>query len=143
MNLTPIPFLFAMLIGVCGCKKHNISDEDQACKIKIKIGRDDHIVGSWQLVKEQTVFFEPKTIDHSCNDIIYDFRADGTLIVNGDPDSPTQRSYELLPKPLEASNEEFTLKIDALVMGCEVSPEEMVLNRSYLDGPIKHFVRIK
>ena len=141
--------VIVFLIGVWGCSKNSEpDDEGQRCQVKAKDGQDDDIIGEWKLVKGQTVFHEPKTIDYSCDNIIYKFQENGTLVVSSDTETlidleTGQYSYQLRHEPLESSNEEFTLQIEESFIGSEISADTMILNHSYLDGPILHFVRIK
>jgi hypothetical protein len=45
----------------------------------------DNIIGTWKLVEISTILNDhnPDTIDYSKNNIIYDFRSDGVLIITG------------------------------------------------------------
>lgn len=141
-------FMIVFLVGALGCGKNDDLDNAQRCKVEGKIGADDDIFGQWKLIKGQTFFYESKTIDYSCNNIIYEFREDETLIISSDTETvidlgPGLYSYQLHYEPLEASDEEFTLQIDGLIMGIEISTDAMIVNHSYFDGPILYFVRIR
>lgn len=136
------------LISMWGCSKNNDLDDGQRCKVEVKIGQDDEIIGDWKLIKGQTVFNEPKTVDYSCENVIYKFEEDGSLVISSNTEDlidlgTGEYLYQLRFEPLEASNEEFTLKIGEAEMGCEISADAMILNSSYLDGPILHFARIR
>ena len=130
-----------------GCEKGSKLNVNQRCKVEAKIGQDNDVVGKWKMIRGQTAFHEQRTIDFSCNNIIYDFQTDGTLSISSDTENlislaSGKYKYELLFEPLEASNEEFTLQIDGLVTGSEISTDAMTINHSYHDGPILHFVRV-
>ncbi|MGV3763415.1 hypothetical protein [Parapedobacter sp.] len=143
------PTLMILLLTYSwGCQKSNRLNANQRCKVVAKIGQDNDIVGKWKMVKGQTAFHEQKIIDFSCDNIIYDFQTDGTLSISSDTENlislaSGKYKYELLFEPLEASNEEFMLRINGLVMGSEISTDAMTINQSYHDGPILHFVRIR
>lgn len=135
-------------MGASACSKSNEFDDGLKCQVDAKNGQDDDIIGEWKLVKGRVVFRDPKTIDFSCDDVVYTFQEDGTVEISGSAETVIglgagRYSFQLHREPLESSNEEFTLQIDGLNMGSEISADAMVLNNSYLDGPILHFVRIR
>lgn len=145
---TSIRFVIVFLICVLGCGKNNDLGDSPRCKVETKIGQDDDIVGNWKLIKGQAVFDGPKTTDYSCDNVIYKFQEDGILVVSSDTKTVIgidagQYAYQLHHELLESSDEEFTLQIDGLTMGIEISTDAMIINHSYLDGPILHFVRIR
>ncbi len=144
--------LLVFLYLVCGlslsqCKKASRPIDDNAlkCLVEPVIGKENDIVGKWKLVKSHSPMMN-KTEDYSCSDIVYNFRADGTLLIteNGtDPKESLTFSYEVIKKPYLENIAPFTLKRDALESGCSIAKESMVLNSAPLDGDIKTFVRIE
>jgi len=147
-NLLIFRFVVVFLICASACSKNNELEDGLKCQVEAKNGQDDDIIGEWKLVKGQTVFHDPRTIDFSCDNVTYTFQEDGTLEVSGSAETVIglgagKYSFQLHREPLESSDEEFTLQIDELVMGSEISADAMIINHSYLDGPILYFVRIR
>lgn len=139
--------LILCLIGLSGCEKTNETGDGQRCRIEAKQGLDDDIVGTWKLVKGQTVFYEPKTIDYSCDNVIYEFQEGGALVISSNTSEligleAGNYTYELLNEPFLES-EEFTLRLGGLTQGCEISTDAMTLNNAPIDGPILNLVRIR
>ena len=88
-----------------------------ACQVVPVAGANDDITGKWKLVKGRTLFYEPRTEDFSCNDIVYHFQADGKLTISRDIEdlmgfSAGQHTYEFEHQPLfvEYSELGYTLK---------------------------------
>lgn len=132
-----------VLLGFLCSHCSEAEDPDMACPIVAVIGADDDIVGKWKLVKGQTVFYEPRTEDYSCSDIVYHFQQDGILTISSVKEdySPDPSAYEFDQISLYAH--EFTLKIGNRKYGCSISEGRMILDGSPLDGPIRYFVRIQ
>ncbi len=135
------------LVCLWGCEKNSEADDGQRCRVEAKQGSDDDIVGAWKLVQGQTVFYEPKTTDYSCDNVIYEFQENGTLAISSNTSNLTgleagNYTYELLNESFLESGE-FTLQIEGSIQGCKISTDAMILNSAPLDGPILNFVRIR
>jgi hypothetical protein len=48
-----------------GCK-----EDEQKCNTNAVTGSQDDIVGEWKQVKGKTVFYNPRIIEYTCNNII-------------------------------------------------------------------------
>lgn len=98
-----LPFL----IGA-GCKKDNKETlaakfEKEFGKLQCKsepvFGKKDDIVGKWKLVQTWSITGSQNgaaiidTVDVSCNNVIYEFKADNTLTVTGDKDDVAPGKY--------------------------------------------------
>lgn len=134
--------LLAFLCSHCS----EAEDPDLACPIVAVNGADDDIVGKWKLVKGQAVFYEPRTEDYSCSNIVYHFQEDGQLVISSTIEgfqgfSAGQHNYEFLQAPL--LDHDYTLKIESVKIPCSVSGSSMIVDDSALDGPILHLVRIQ
>lgn len=150
---TFIPVLFIGLLFCLplfgGCQKGDVALPDFKCPFESVSGPDDDIVGKWKLVKYKTVFYNPKTIDYSCESIFYHFQSDGTLIISSDVEDMTSPdagiySFEFSLSPLHENLEEnYTLKIEQMDWACSIDGNSMVLNNTPLDGPALYFVRIQ
>ena len=121
-----------------------------ACQVVPVAGANDDITGKWKLVKGRTLFYEPRTEDFSCNDIVYHFQADGKLTISRDIEdlmgfSAGQHTYEFEHQPLfvEYSELGYTLKIEKIKSLCGISGGSMIIDRSPFDGPILHLIRIQ
>lgn len=114
-----------------------------ACPVVAVSGPDDDITGKWKLVKGQTVFYEPRTEDYSCSNIVYHFQQDGIVTISSDKEdySPDSSAYEF--EQISLYTHDFTLKIGNIEYGCSISEGKMILDNSQLDGPIRYFVRIQ
>lgn len=135
--------LLLLFVGT-GCKEN-----EQKCTTVAVEGPEDDVVGKWKQVKGKTVFDKSQIVDYSCNNIIYNFKSDGSLSINSDIDNPIgynsgEYIYEFSQHSLyENIDENYTLKIDNSNWACSISGSNMVLNNAPLDGPILYFVRIK
>lgn len=114
--------LLFLLIGMGSCKD---KEERPA------------LIGKWRLEKVQTVFYDPQVYDYSGDNIIYEFKRDGKLIVSSDIED-----YQGL------GTGEYPYKVSSNILtignsDCEysISGSELTLDDSPLDGPISHFTR--
>lgn len=76
--------LLAFLCTIVGlsfsqCKRETTAPEGNTfkCPIKAVIGNENDILGRWKLMEVSAM----SRSDYSCNEIIYDFRQDGSLFV--------------------------------------------------------------
>ncbi|MBK7480595.1 MAG: hypothetical protein IPI69_13350 [Bacteroidales bacterium] len=136
--------LLGLIIMPGGCKT-----DEQGCHVKTIKGPENDITGKWKLIKGQTVFYNPQTIDYSCDNIIYHFESDGRLKIDSDIDDiigfdSGEYTYEFSMSVLyENIEEKFTLKINDIHLPCNISRSDLIIDDSPLDGPILHLVRIK
>src|SRR5690625_7925740 len=112
--------LITILVLTGGCEKKEINENELQCPVTIQEGSDDDIMGKWKLIKADITRLaeEIRTEDYSCDDIIYYFREDGSLLISGVEDGmPVQQngeySYELIDSILyEHMDYDYTLKIE-------------------------------
>lgn len=141
--------LIMVLPFFSACKKDDHLDEALRCPVEAVNGANDNITGKWKLVKAKAVFRDPRTEDYSCNDIVYDFRADGMLVISGTTKNPIgydegQYAYEFsIGKLYQEAEEDYTLKIGNTSLACNIEENQLVINESPLDGPILHLVRVE
>jgi hypothetical protein len=66
--------VFILVISL-SCKKNEVVDinMDLKCPTVARVGSNTQVVGKWKLLKGSTVFYDTKTVDYSCNEVIYDF----------------------------------------------------------------------
>jgi hypothetical protein len=138
--------IFLLLLPLCmailgaGCEK-----DEQECSTVAVNGNKDDIAGKWKLIKGEEVYYNPRTVNYSCNNVIYHFQSDDILIITSDIGDIIgfehgQYSYEF---SLTENKENYTLKIGHLQGGCVISSTNLNINYSSLDGPILNFVRIQ
>lgn len=113
-----------------------------------EINPEEALIGRWKLVKGETFFFEPRTVDYSSKDIVYHFHPDGTLTVSGDSEDQLGYAagdyvYELRPFPaFNGHDMDYTLQIGGGSWGCSISRSHLTLNNAPLDGPVLSFVKL-
>ena len=140
--------LIIFLLIFVGCKKTEVIDIDLKCSVVARKGNDNQIIGKWKLVKAQTVFLDPRTVDYSCNQIIYAFDLNGNLTITADTADiigQNSGSYDYTFSKssfFEGQNEKYTIKIKQRSITCGISNGVMILDDSPLDGPILYLVRI-
>lgn len=126
--------LVPLLLAIAGCMG--------------EIDPEEALTGRWKLVRGQTFFLEPRTVDYSSNEIVYHFHKDGDLTISSDLEDPIgypegQYFYEFRPFPaFDGHNLEYTLQIGGASWACAISRNRMTLDNSPLDGPILTFVKI-
>jgi hypothetical protein len=131
-----------------GCKKSEFVNLDITCPISVNKGDDRSVIGSWKLVKSETVFMSKTNEDYSCNDIIYNFKSNGTLNITSDinnyiGDKQGSYKYSFSTSQLyNGGNQPYTLKINQRAVACSISQGVMTLDDSPLDGPIIYLVRL-
>jgi hypothetical protein len=143
--------IFLLVLTLTACKKDdNNMEESLRCPVAAVDGVDDSVLGKWRLVKARIVFRDPRTEDYSCEGILYDFRADGTLTVSGGSsvDAPGyeegQYTYTFTAgKLFEHLEEAYTLSINDSKFASGINDNRLVLNASPLDGPILYLVRVQ
>lgn len=143
--------LITILVLTGGCEKKEINENELKCPVTAKEGSDDDIIGKWKLVKVNIIKLaeEIRTEDYSCDDIIYHFREDRSLLISGVEDGMPVRQngeypFELMDSVLyEHMNYDHTLKIDSLKTACGIEDNAMILDASPLDGNTLYFVRVE
>lgn len=137
--------LFLPLLG--GCQESEDPYGELRCQVVAVDGLEDDVVGKWKMVRRETVFFNPETTDHSCDNVIYHFRKDGILEVSSNIGGVEHTSgngeyaFELIPS--NQHENKFVLKIGHLNWSCDIEGNKMVLSRVSTDGPILNFLRIE
>lgn len=144
-TLTNKSIIFLILIiftHACSSDKNDseLVEFESACEQKNDVDLLD-LIGKWKLRKVQTVFLNPGVYDYSSNEIIYDFREDGVLIISSDIDefvggSTGEFSYSL-------SQNALNLQIDQTSKTCCLSDISLRLDGSSLDGPILCLVKVQ
>ena len=143
LSKTIIAVLFLSML--MSCHKNN----ENNCLPVIVNGSQTDIRGDWKQVKGQTVFYNPKTIDYSCNNIVYHFKTNDSLIIDSDVTSPIGYesgiyNYQFTLESLyNDPKEKFTLKIGNINWSCGISGSDLIINSAPVDGPILYLVRIK
>lgn len=153
MKSTIILSLIIML-SFFSCKKDELDINDLQCPVTAIQGEKNDIIGKWKLVKQKNAWGLP-TIDYSCQNIIYEFKSDGNLLVtSGDGKNDLSiplgsHEFELISTPLpnDPLKEVQSLSIIGDSMSsswpCEISANEMTLSQAWLDGPNLTFYRIQ
>lgn len=109
---------------------------------------EETLIGRWKLVRGETVFFEPRTVNYSSHNIVYYFQPDGTFTVESDLEdfighSPGQYTYRFNPSPaFNGYDMDYTLQIGGTSWACSISRNKMILDRSPLDGSILSFIKL-
>ena len=132
-----------------GCEKKEINENDLQCPVTAKEGSDDDIIDKWKLVKVNIIKLaeEIRMEDYSCDDIIYHFREDRSLLISGVEDGMPVRQngeypFELIDSVLyENMDYDYTLKIGSQKIACDIEDNAMILDASPLDGNTLYFVR--
>jgi hypothetical protein len=139
------------MLTTFSCKKGDSIIDDLNCTVTAVHGKKDNIIGKWKLVAGRQVGIDKMRIeDYSCQNIIYEFRSDGNLIVTGDAEnylgiSQGTHEFKLTSKPVyEWLEEKQTLRIGGdRDWACGISQYKMTLNDSPLDGPKLTLYRIQ
>jgi hypothetical protein len=108
----------------------------------------DQIIGEWKLIRTTCCFFEGgKTTDYANENIIYNFRPNGMLLVTGgqNVEYPNGEYNYFFGKDYlgGGTSEPKTLlvKINSNKWTYNFSEGIMTLGMSYVDGPDLHFER--
>ncbi len=122
------------------------------CSIDDTPPMDSVIKGQWKLVSARVIdFVTNPTIDYSDRNIIYDFQADGTLIVTGGNNvGYTDGTYSyvfgldyLSNAPIPNQNMMPLIQVNNLQKWVyQMVDGQMILRTSYIDGPDLTFERI-
>jgi hypothetical protein len=141
--------LIFILVILLSCKKNEVVDIDMdlKCPTVARVGSNTQAEGKWKLLQGSTVFYDTRTVDYSCNEVIYDFRSNGIVIITSDIQeligtNPGDHSYEFTRKPLFEGGNYFTIKINTNSVSCRISDGLMTLDDSAFDGPILHLARM-
>ncbi len=133
---------------LAGCGEDN-NPENLRCRVRAVAGPEDDVVGKWKLVRVRQAYFtrEPEVTDYSCDDIVYHFRSDGSLVVNNSVTEAAHHAgdynYEFIWDPFDSGASSFRgLKIAHNRWGCSVETTMMTLDASPTDGPKMEFIRI-
>ena len=132
--MNKIIFYAFFFIVCCSCSdtKDPVSELKYECPCeKNQLKGAENLIGRWKL--EKSLFLYPVAVvtDYSLQNTIYDFRANGILIITneGDPDS-VERSYQL-------SEDGTVLIINQSRNSCRFSDTHLEINNSYVDGPVQ------
>lgn len=143
-----LPLIFILII-LSSCKKNEVVniDMDLKCPTVARVGSDTEAIGKWKLLQGSSVFYDPRTVDYSCNEVVYDFRSNGLVRITSDIQeligpNPGEHSYEFSRKPLFEGGNNFTIKINSSAISCKISGGLMTLDDSAFDGPILHLARM-
>lgn len=126
--------LLWILSAAIGCSKDNDIENNK-------------IVGEWKLEEAQIYGFEGgRSIDYSRENIIYNFRSDGILVITGGENAgyPNgEYEYALVKEPLGGPDdpEVLFLKIENSEWTYQNINGKMKLGMSYVDGPDLIFER--
>lgn len=108
----------------------------------------DQIVGEWRLLRTTCCFFEGgKTTDYSDENIIYNFKRNGILIITGgqNVEYPVGEYQYFFGKDNLGSNTNepkiLLVKIDNNKWTYNLTKGIMTLGMSYIDGPNLEFER--
>ena len=108
----------------------------------------DQIVGEWRLLRTTCCFFEGgKTTDYSDENIIYNFKRNGILIITGgqNVEYPVGEYQYFFGKDNLGSNTNepkiLLVKIDNNKWTYSLTKGIMTLGMSYIDGPNLEFER--
>ena len=126
-----IIFYAFFFIVCCSCSdtKDPVSELKYECPCeKNQLTGAENLIGRWKL--EKSMFFYTGAVVKELQNTIYDFRANGILIITneGDPDS-VERSYQL-------SEDGTVLIINQSRNSCRFSDTHLEINNSYVDGPV-------
>jgi hypothetical protein len=101
------------------------------CPPRVLSGKLSRIIGKWKLVKGMR-----DSIDYSCTNVIYDFRTDGTVIVNSDmagfESGIYPYNYTVYDRLVDYLMSPFpNLIIDRTKVGCEVIKRYLILSKEF------------
>jgi len=119
------------------------------CPVAPVAGADDDIRGKWKLMNTLQPFTSEGRIlnDHSCHNTVYHFQVDGTLTISSDREGVPigQYEYEFKHQPLFEYYDDmgYTLEIGNRKEACSIFEGKMILDNSYVDGPIRYLIRIQ
>lgn len=139
------------VLALGGCEKEEKNEDGLQCPVTMQEGADDNVIGKWKLVKASIIKLAHgiSTEDYSCNNIIYHFKEDGSLIISGVDEGMHIRgngvySFELKDTMLYDHMEyDYTLKIGEIRKACGIHNNAMVLDASPVDGNTLHFFRVE
>lgn len=136
------------------CKKKSTLKEvieTFECGVEVIEGEQHEIVGKWKLVLVGYAFSTPDPTDYSCNQIVYDFKPDGRLVVTSDIAQTGgygagNYSYEFNRRTASTGNpNDYTLSVgEGSTWPVSVGRCEMVLSFTGMatDGAVLRFIRI-
>jgi len=134
--MNKIIFYAFFFIVCCSCSdtKDPVSELKYECPCeKNQLTGAENLIGRWKL--EKSMFFDTGAVVKELQNTIYDFRANGILIIyEGDSDS-VERSYQL-------SEDGRVLTINQSKSSCRFSDTHLEINNSYVDGPVECFVKL-
>ena len=132
-----IIFYAFFFIVCCSCSdtKDPVSELKYECPCeKNQLKGAENLIGRWKL--EKSMFFYTGAVVKELQNTIYDFRANGILIITNEGDSDSvERSYQL-------SEEGTVLTINQSKGSCRFSDTHLEINYSYVDGPVQCFVKL-
>jgi len=131
-------YLLLIIFTILSCSKDDYSMNEQ-------------IYGEWKLTEARIVDFSPNPpiIDYSDDNIIYNFKFNGKLIVTGEENvGYTNGEYEyffgedyLGGAPSPGESKILLVKINTTKWTFDITNEIMTLSNSYIDGPTLVFGR--
>lgn len=158
MKTTILFFSIFCALILSGCQKEKstlistTNEETLACPVESINGPTKKLIGKWKLVRQHTGFVSdgPRSIDYSCNHIVFHFRADGIVEVTSDVEQykSGESSYEFALTRAETStpHERYTVKFNnsSYQQPCDIRNDgrELIIT-SPTDGPTEFFIRIK
>ena len=112
----------------------------------------DQITGEWKLMSATIIDFtiNPPTIDYSNDNIIYNFRSNGTLTVSGEENvGYTEGDYEYFfgkdylggGQPNPGESKILVVDINSTKWTYDLTDGIMTLSITYIDGPLLRFER--
>ena len=126
-----IIFYAFFFIVCCSCSdtKDPVSELKYECPCeKNQLTGAENLIGRWKL--EKSMFFYTGAVVKELQNTIYDFRANGILIITNEGDSDSvERSYQL-------SEDGRVLTINQSKSSCRFSDTHLEINNSYVDGPV-------
>jgi hypothetical protein len=130
-NLLKITAILLILAGSFSCGK---DDENSS------------IIGKWKLMKAEIPYSERQpSYDYSQRNIIYEFKANGNLIVFGKTNNINHylgHEQGVFEFSYINDSDESRMKIDNTTWWYVLSAKELILSLAPLDGQILYFVKL-
>jgi hypothetical protein len=99
------------------------------------------LLGQWKLVREESVGWRNYEHDYSDQNIIYDFKSNGALIIREREGQVKQLNYFFEDKILLNDPVRSFLNIEGANWSYSFSKRQLILSQAYVDGPILTFDR--
>ena len=156
-----IIFLFLIIILCIGCSENNKYDPAPLQEIDYTdcimgeldvVTSSDQILGEWNLLRTRILWPEYQNWDYSNENIIYNFKSDGTLIISesggiggfeeGEYNYVFEKDY-LSNSPSPNESKIWLVKIMNMKWTYNSQNDLMILGQSYVDGADLCFERKK